>query len=252
MAYEVHLKEFDGPLDLLLHLIEQAKVDIKDIFVSEITNQYLSLMEELDELDMDTASEFLTMAATLVYIKSRSLLPKPPRETEEEEDPEEVLVRQLKEYKLFKQAGEKLSELSEGMQGVYSRLPEEFNLPPQEYELGAATTEELFAAFMAVLNREETQGSIPEIAKKVDADKYTVRSQLVKIRAKLKQKQSVRFEELFEETSVKLEKIVTFMALLEMIARQEIVLRQSKPYGTITITAGALKENDADAEYMDE
>lgn len=79
MAYEVHLKEFDGPLDLLLHLIEQAKVDIKDIFISEITNQYLSLMEELDELDMDTASEFLTMAATLVYIKSRSLLPKPPR-----------------------------------------------------------------------------------------------------------------------------------------------------------------------------
>ena len=84
MAYEVHLKEFDGPLDLLLHLIEQAKVDIKDIFISEITNQYLSLMEELDELDMDTASEFLTMAATLVYIKSRSLLPKPPKEAEEE------------------------------------------------------------------------------------------------------------------------------------------------------------------------
>ena len=83
MAYEVHLKEFDGPLDLLLHLIEQAKVDIKDIFISEITNQYLSLMEELDELDMDTASEFLTMAATLVYIKSRSLLPKPPKEAED-------------------------------------------------------------------------------------------------------------------------------------------------------------------------
>ena len=99
MAYEVHLKEFDGPLDLLLHLIEQAKVDIKDIFVSEITNRYLSLMEELDELDMDTASEFLTMAATLVYIKSRSLLPKPPKEAEEEEDPEEALVRRLKVHR---------------------------------------------------------------------------------------------------------------------------------------------------------
>ena len=143
MAYEVHLKEFDGPLDLLLHLIEQAKVDIKDIFISEITNQYLSLMEELDELDMDTASEFLTMAATLVYIKSRSLLPKPPKEAEEEEDPEEALVRQLKEYKLFKQAGEKLNELSAGMRGVFSRLPEEFALPPQEYELEQATAEEL-------------------------------------------------------------------------------------------------------------
>ena len=251
MAYEVHLKEFDGPLDLLLHLIEQAKVDIKDIFISEITNQYLSLMEELDELDMDTASEFLTMAATLVYIKSRSLLPKPPKEAEEEEDPEEALVRQLKEYKLFKQAGEKLNELSAGMRGVFSRLPEEFALPPQEYELEQATAE-LFAAFMDVLNREEPESSIPEIAKKVDADKYTVRTQLVKIRAKLKEGASVTFEELFEATSVKLEKIVTFMALLEMIARQEILLKQSTPYGRITITAYNLKEDDADAEYMDE
>ena len=248
MAYEVHLKEFDGPLDLLLHLIEQAKVDIKDIFISEITNQYLSLMEELDELDMDTASEFLTMAATLVYIKSRSLLPKPPKEAEEEEE----LVRQLKEYKLFKQAGEKLNELSSGMRGVFSRLPEEFALPPQEYELEQATAEELFAAFMDVLNREEPESSIPEIAKKVDADKYTVRTQLVKIRAKLKEGASVTFEELFEATSVKLEKIVTFMALLEMIARQEILLKQSTPYGRITITAYNLKEDDADAEYMDE
>ena len=202
MAYEVHLKEFDGPLDLLLHLIEQAKVDIKDIFISEITNQYLSLMEELDELDMDTASEFLTMAATLVYIKSRSLLPKPPKEAEEEEDPEEALVRQLKEYKLFKQAGEKLNELSAGMRGVFSRLPEEFALPPQEYELEQATAEELFAAFMDVLNREGPESSIPEIAKKVDADKYTVRTQLVKIRAKLKEGASVTFEELFEATTI--------------------------------------------------
>ena len=85
MAYEVNLKEFQGPLDLLLHLIEQAEVDIKDIFISEITAQYLEYMGQIDTLDMDTASEFLTMAATLVYIKSRSLLPKPPKENTEEE-----------------------------------------------------------------------------------------------------------------------------------------------------------------------
>lgn len=187
-----------------------------------------------------------------MYIKSRSLLPKPPREAEEEEDPEEALVRQLKEYKLFKQAGEKLNELSAGMRGVFSRLPEEFALPPQEYELEQATAEELFAAFMDVLNREEPESSIPEIAKKVDADKYTVRTQLVKIRARLKENTSVTFDELFEAASVKLEKIVTFMALLEMIARQEILLKQPTPYGRITITAYNLKEDDADAEYMDE
>ena len=111
MTYEVHLDRFDGPLDLLLHLIEQAKVDIKDVFLSGITNEYLLLMRELDELDMDTASEFLSVAATLVYIKSRSLLPRPPREADGEEDPEEALVRQLRDYKRFKEAGEELSRL---------------------------------------------------------------------------------------------------------------------------------------------
>ena len=90
-TYRVSLERFEGPLDLLLHLIQQAEIDIKDIFVSEITSQYLTYMRELDTLDMDTASEFLTMAATLLYIKSRQLLPRPPKETPEEEaeeDPE--------------------------------------------------------------------------------------------------------------------------------------------------------------------
>ena len=103
--YYVSLKQFEGPLDLLLHLITRAKVDIKDIFVSEITEQYLASMGSVDELDMDTASEFLTMAATLVYIKSRSLLPKPPKENTEEEDPADALIRQLREYRAAKETG---------------------------------------------------------------------------------------------------------------------------------------------------
>ncbi len=103
MAYVVSLKQFEGPLDLLLHLITRAKVDIKDIFVSEITEQYLASLDGIDELDMDSASEFLQMAATLVEIKSRALLPKPPEpEDPEEESPEEALIRQLEEYKKFK------------------------------------------------------------------------------------------------------------------------------------------------------
>ena len=105
---------------------------------------------------------------------------------------------------------------------------------------------------MDVLNREEPENRIPELAKRVDADRFTVRSQLVKIRDKLREKTTVTFDELFEETSVKMEKIVTFMALLEMIARQEIALRQNSPYGRITITAANLRDEDADAEYMDE
>ena len=100
MAYRVHIRQFDGPLDLLLHLIGRAEIDIADIFVSEITQQYLSYMDQLDEVDMDTASDFLAMAATLLYIKSRHLLPRPPREEAEDaqEDPEQALIRQLREY----------------------------------------------------------------------------------------------------------------------------------------------------------
>lgn len=251
MAYEVRLKEFEGPLDLLLHLIEEAKVDIKDIFVSEITNQYLAFMEELDGLDMDMASEFLTMAATLVYIKSRTLLPRPPKAEEEEEDPEVVLMRQLRDYKLFKEAGAGLSTLREQMRSVYARLPEEFLLPPQEYNLADATAKELFAAF-AQLMRRTNELDEHSLARAVPADRYTVRNQLALIRAKLNGGNTLTFEELFEQTSTKLEMIVTFMALLEMITRQEILLRQKTPYGTITITAWELIEDDEHYEYMDE
>ena len=141
MAYQVHLKQFDGPLDLLLHLIEQAEVDIKDIFISEITTQYLAYMAQVDELDMDTASEFLTMAATLVYIKSRSLLPRPPKEEEEGEDPAETLIRQLREYKAIKLAGQRLQELEQAARGMYTKLPEEFLLPPQEVVWEGGTRE---------------------------------------------------------------------------------------------------------------
>ena len=253
MAYEVHLSQFDGPLDLLLHLIEQAKVDIKDIFISEITAQYLALMSEVDTLDMDTASEFLIMAATLVYIKSRSLLPRPPREEPEgEEDPEAALVRQLREYKAFKEAGAKLEELQSETARVYSRLPEEIVLPPQEYSLAEATTAELYEAFFAVLNRETPEPAAPSPLHQVKADTFTIRRQLKKIRAVLSEQGRVSFESLFNDTSEKMEMIVTFMALLDMIMRNEITLRQSRPYGPITIIAASLLSDDDDVEYMDE
>lgn len=251
MAYEVHLKEFDGPLDLLLHLIEDAKVDIKDIFVSEITDQYLALMEELDGLDMEAASEFLTMAATLVYIKSRSLLPRPPKTEEEEEDPEVVLMRQLRDYKLFKEAGAELTLLREQARMIFIKPPEEFILPPREYSIADATAGELFAAFADILKRTNVIGE-NSIARTVNADTYTVRKQLSFIRAKLARRGTVTFEELFDVDSPKMEMIVTFMALLEMIARQEIILRQKTPYGTITLAAGRLSDDDGDYEYMDE
>lgn len=251
MPYTVQLQQFEGPLDLLLHLIEEAEVDVKDIFVSEITAQYLSYMDQLDELDMDTASEFLTMAATLLYIKSRQLLPRPPKEDDGEEDPETLLIRQLRDYKAFKEASEQLKSLFESARSSHTRLPEDVPLPPKEVELDGATMDGLFAAFLELLERKK---DAPEVIRSqhVNPDRYTVRSQTGRIRSVLQEKSAVTFEELFAPDAERMEIIVTFMALLEMIARGEILLRQKAPFAPIRISADRLLLDDDSYEYMDE
>ena len=148
MAYVVQLKDFEGPLDLLLHLISRAKVNIRDIFVSEITEQYLQSIEDLSGLDMDAASEFLQMAATLLEIKSRALLPKPPK-TEDEEDPQEVLMRRLEEYKRIKEAGKTLRIYEAEAQEMVTRLPLEM-VTEARIELSQMSLESLQAAFLNV------------------------------------------------------------------------------------------------------
>ena len=253
MSYEVKLSRFQGPLDLLLHLIEQAEVDIKDIFISEITSQYLEYMNQIEELDMDTASEFLTMAATLVYIKSRSLLPRPPKEnTEEEEDPAEALIRQLREYRAAKEAGEKLAELLHEASGVYTKLPEEFALPPQEIKWEESSTKSLLRAFAELMDRRRMERASAIDKQEVVNDEFTIRRQLVKIRDRLREKKQLKFEALFDEDASKIEMIVTFMSLLDMLMRGEITIKQPGPYEPITITALNIREDDEDAEYMDE
>lgn len=253
MAYQVHLKQFDGPLDLLLHLIEQAEVDIKDIFISEITTQYLAYMAQVDELDMDTASEFLTMAATLVYIKSRSLLPRPPKEEEEGEDPAETLIRQLREYKAIKLAGQRLQELEQAARGMYAKLPEEFLLPPQEVVWEGGTREGLFETFLELLHKRELAQENAIQDQEVRADTFTVRTQLGKLRNLLREKSQVEFWQLFPPNTCKLEMIVTFMALLDMLTRGEVHIQQNQPYAPIRILRGnLLGEDDQGATYMDE
>ena len=253
-TYKVSIEQFEGPLDLLLHLIRKAEIDICDIFVSEITSQYLEYMEKLDSVDMDRMSDFLTMAATLVYIKSRQLLPRPAPESApaEEEDPEEALIRQLKDYQAFKEAGEDLQKLYETARDALTRMPDDVPLPPKKAEMEGATLEGLYNAFLRVLDKTDRQ----EEAKKlhhVRADHFTVRSQTGKIRKILKgSKKPVRFEELFSGKPQKMEVIVTFMALLEMIIHGEIHLHQSGPFEDITLKAKKLLAEDANVEYMDE
>ena len=154
MAYIIQLKQFEGPLDLLLHLISRAQIDICDIFISEITEQYLEAMGDVASLDMDTASEFLAMAATLLEIKSRALLPRPPEPEEEgEETPEQALIRRLTEYRLYKESAGQMKDFERAAQAVFSKLPEEYPLPPQTYQLDGLTLEGLAAAIERILAR---------------------------------------------------------------------------------------------------
>ena len=249
--YRVSLSQFEGPLDLLLHLIEKAEVNIEDIFVSEITSQYLAYMDDLSDLDMDRASSFLTVAAQLLLIKSRSLLPRPPAEDEEEEDPKEALLRQLREYKAFKQASEALSERLEEAKKSFTRLPEDLILPPQKFELTNATLDQLYQSFIDILNREDETEEKKDRTQNVRPDTFTVRNRVVVLRNRLKEGR-VRFTDLFTDTSTRMERIVTFMALLEMLARGEVHITQGATFAPIFIRAKALSENDGETVYMDE
>ena len=251
MEYRVHLSQFSGPLDLLLHLVEKAEVDIKDIFVSEITSEFLEYLKEIDELDMEQASSFLTVAATLVYMKSRSLFPPAPKEEEEEEDPGELLIRQLREYKTFKEASETMRELAHEAARMHSKLPEEFPVPPAEIILKDTTTQKLFEAMLSALNRGE-EPEKRETLHEVTADAFTIRSCSRRVRDVLRSNNGKTcFEELTEGAS-KMEIIVPFMALLEMISCGEIRLSQERYCGRIDIYALKLIRDDEKISYMDE
>ena len=251
MEYRVYLSQFSGPLDLLLHLVEKAEVDIKDIFVSEITSEFLEYLKEIDELDMEQASSFLTVAATLVYMKSRSLFPPAPKEEEEEEDPGELLIRQLREYKTFKEASETMRELAHEAARMHSKLPEEFPVPPAEIILKDTTTQKLFEEMLSALNRGE-EPEKRETLHEVTADAFTIRSCSRRVRDVLRSNNGKTcFEELTEGAS-KMEIIVTFMALLEMISCGEIRLSQERYCGRIDIYALKLIRDDEKISYMDE
>ena len=251
-GYHVHIKQFDGPLDLLLFLIEKAEVDIREVFISEITSEFLSYLSEIDELDMDQASSFISVAATLVYMKSRSLMPKPRREDEEEEeDPGEALIRQLREYKAFKEASQGLRSLYGEAALMRSRLPMEFPLPPREIILKDTTVDGLYRALLVALDR-LPEDEKDEPVRNVDADRYTIRACSGSIRNRLKADGGRMMFLTYVQDMCKLEIIVTFMAMLEMLRRGEIRLAQRKGFGDIEIIESALLADDEDVSYDDE
>lgn len=235
-AYRFKLDNFEGPLDLLLHLIKEAKLDIATVKLADITEQYLEYMQDIKNIDMDKASEFITVAATLIEIKSKSVLPVEQDETEnDEEDDEALLLRRLKEYELFKEVGKNLKEIED-----VNKL---YRAPGKETEkvkivMKDMVLDQLLDAFAKLLTREELKKAVQnEQPKKIMKDRFTVAEKIISIRNFAKERMRFEFEELFDEDMTKSELINTFLALLELLKLQTIKVIQNGTFGNIVITA---------------
>lgn len=236
MALTLHLKDFDGPLDMLLYLIGKAKINIRDIFVSEVTDQYIQSVQNAPDLDMDDASAFISMAATLLEIKSRALLPKP--KPEDEEDPEEALIRQLEEYQRFKQIAQDMQGFEKAAARMYEKLPEEYPLPPPTLELKGLTMDGLLAAFARVMARvPEEDEEITHAARRIVRDEYTVPRCTAHILKHLK-KGPVRFEALFSPSPTRDEVVTLFLALLELLRLGRAAVSQDGIFGEMILEPG--------------
>jgi segregation and condensation protein A len=230
--YKVKLEVFEGPLDLLLYLIKKDEVDIYDISIERITQQYLEFMDAFKILDLELAGEFIVMAANLIYIKSRSLLPahvQPPEEDAEEEDPRWELVRQLVEYKKFKDAAAQLGRREMEQASMFNRLPEpEGNAA--ERPLGDVSVFDLISAFNNVLKRIQQREDLREIFE----ENFTV-SDKIDLIMKITGNVALKFTELFARAASRTEIVVTFLALLELIRLKQIRAVQSEPFGEIEV-----------------
>ena len=243
LTREFKLKDFDGPLDLLLALIGKAQIDIRDIFVSEITDQYLEIVRNAPDLNMEESSDFLVMTATLLEIMSRAMLPKPA--PAEEEDPETELIRRLEEYKKFKQTAEDMKQFEEAAKHVFTKLPEEYPLPPQEYELTGLTLEGLTEAFIRIWSRKPTFDDNPEsnhyAPRNIRRDSHTVQECMLDLMQRVKARKRMRFEEAFGSAPTQEAVVTYFLAVLELLKLGQMHIRQNAVYGEIELIYGRYK-----------
>jgi segregation and condensation protein A len=231
--YKVKLEVFEGPLDLLLYLIKKDEVDIYDISIERITGQYLEFMEAFKTLDLEVAGEFVVMAANLIYLKSRSLLPahvQPPEEEAEEDDPRWDLIRHLVEYKKFKDAAAQLGEREALQNSLYQRLPDAAEALP-ERPLGEVSVFDLINAFNKVLKRITQQEDLREIFE----ENFTVSDKIDLIMKLTATDVPLKFTELFASAASRTEIVVTFLALLELIRLKQLRCLQDEPFGEIEL-----------------
>ena len=243
MAIPLKLQVFEGPMDLLMHLIEKNKIDIYDIPIVTITDQYLEYVRRMEHDDMNVTSEFLVMAATLLDIKSRMLLPREENEEGEEEDPRDELVRRLLEYKMYKFMSEELKEKERHAGMSYFKpqdLPEEVRsyVPPLNYEelIGDRTVQSLENVFKEVLKRKKSRvDPIRSGFGKIQREEISVADKELYIRAYLAGHPHADFREMLELQDSKEEIIVTFLVILELMKNQKIRITQEEAFGKIMI-----------------
>jgi len=226
------LPVFEGPLDLLLHLIKESKIDIYDIPIVEITRQYLGYIELMKDLNLEIAGEFLVMAATLVHIKSKMLLP--PDEEEKEEpivDPRSELMQRLLEYQVYKESSLELRQKEEIWKNIFKRsVPDKDDISFEpEPILIEANVFDLISAFKKLLEK------APEQVLEITRETLTVADKINLIVERLEKEDGVRFEDLFEDGFTKITLIVTFLALLEIIRLGLAKIYQEKAFGSIWI-----------------
>jgi segregation and condensation protein A len=237
--YKVKLEIFEGPLDLLLYLIKRDEIDIYDISIERITGQYLEYIQAFKELNIDIAGEFVVMAANLIYLKSRSLLPvdqQPPEEDSDEDDPRWDLIRQLIEYKKFKEAGAQLQLRELEQERIFARDSAPASPADGPLRLGEVGIFQLINAFQNVVKRVEARQDVGEIF----GERFSVSDKIDMILRRLANGTPLRFSDLFGEITSRVEIVVTFLALLELVRLKQVRAIQKNVFEEIEIASATV------------
>jgi segregation and condensation protein A len=231
--FKVQFEIFEGPLDLLLYLVKKEEVDIYEVNLTKLATEFIAYVDLMRELDLDVAGEFLVMASTLMYIKSRELLPKDQQavvEGEEEgEDPRWELIRQLVEYKKFKDAAGRLQEMEATQENVYRRTAPKLDFEPPAQRMQVSIFD-LVNAVNGILKRFATADT-----RDIFEDKWTVSEKIEIIATLIRERPAVKFSELFAAATSRTEVVVTFLAMLELIRLKQIIIAQPEAFAEIEI-----------------
>lgn len=233
-CYKVKLQNFEGPLDLLLYLIKDDKLGIENIKLASITDQYLNYMKDLDKVDMEKAAEFIEVASTLIEIKSRAMIPQEQEKLKDENDPEWLLLQRLKEYKIFKEASQKMKG-----QEMANRM---FKLPDEKVNdfrniLTQMNIDGLISAFTGLLNKAAIK-EVTQEERTIVKDRWTVEEKIFEIRTLLANREKIEFNEMVGGDFTRGEIITLFMAMLELLKLQVINVEQKEMFGEIDIIKG--------------